>query len=185
MSVTFNETKTIQTANRPDMIDLTNRRNGYFGWNVQNVQITHVKDSHLEFQQNIWDVTVRSVTETTEYATITYTRDRSLPRLQELRALEEKYEGLEREMEKQLEKRYVKNRWSFHALLLWIPSAILSWWSTLATNIFAYGGIGLFVIMNVVRMRNRKAADAEMEKIRPKMRAVEKECEAILVDMMH
>jgi len=186
MGIILNETKTIQTKNQPSMIDSVNKRNGHFGWNVQSIQITHVKDSHLEFQERTWDVEIRSVTETTEYATITYTRDRALPRLAELRDMESKYEALENEYRIQSNK-WDENKVELRALILVLigvlttgTQGVLGTISTLCL----IAGIALTALVNVLRAPRRKAAGEAMKEARQKMVVIEEACENLLAEIM-
>ena len=85
------ETKTIQTVNDPSAIDQANAFYQQFFWNVQSVQITHVKDSHQEYFDWGSSVEVKTVTETTQYATITYNRDKLIPHYDDIVRLEKAY----------------------------------------------------------------------------------------------
>ena len=86
------ETRVIQVPNSPAYIDAVSERAGLFFWNVQSVQITHSQDSHLE---NWGYLGTWSVTETTNYATITLEREKTLPGYSRIVELEARYEALE------------------------------------------------------------------------------------------
>lgn len=91
------ETKTIQTRNDTSLIDQMNKREELFFWNVQSVQVTHVQDSHTEFRDKAFmnAIEVSTVTETTQYATITYERDKMIPLYDEVVELEKEYCAIE------------------------------------------------------------------------------------------
>ena len=75
------ETKIIQVENDPTTINRSNEVWGQFGWNVQNIQITHSQNTKT--YSSAWDQlggnTSRTVETTTiNYATITYQRDKGM-----------------------------------------------------------------------------------------------------------
>ncbi len=74
------ETKIIQVANDPNVINASNEEWGKFGWSVQNIQVTHSQDTKTytkTFTDYVYgDKTVE--TTTINYATITYQRDKHM-----------------------------------------------------------------------------------------------------------
>ena len=70
------ETKTIQVRNDPEVIDSVNKRNGIFFWSVQGDTVFQ----HIEH---------------TNYATITYVRDKTMPRYDEIVSIETQLESKE------------------------------------------------------------------------------------------
>jgi len=86
------ETKIIQVSNSPSIINETNELWSYFGWNVQNVQITHSQDTRT-YTRGLDYYTGDKTVETTtiNYATITYQRDKNMPHYREFCELEREY----------------------------------------------------------------------------------------------
>lgn len=87
----FLETMVRQTRNDPEAIAADNHAQARFFWGVKNVQITHFKDSHNEFTDYGSAIEVKTITETTQYATITYERDTRMPYYEEVKDLERRY----------------------------------------------------------------------------------------------
>lgn len=89
------ETKVIQVANDPDVLNRVNEFWGKFGWAVTNVQITHSQDTRT--YTSGWDYyTGENTVETTtiNYATITYQRDKEMRNYAQLAALQQEYENV-------------------------------------------------------------------------------------------
>ena len=80
----FYETRTIQVANDPNVIDKTNELMGEFFWEVKSQQITDRKDSHTEHTDYGSYIEERVVTSSANYCTITYQRDKMLPHYDEV-----------------------------------------------------------------------------------------------------
>ena len=73
------ETKVIQVANDPDVINKVNEVWGSFGWSVMNVQITHSQNTKTYSKGLDWYTGNHTVETTTiDYATITYQRDKEM-----------------------------------------------------------------------------------------------------------
>lgn len=95
------ETKIIQVENSPTTINNCNTEWGYFGWSVQNVQVTYSQDTRtytkgwLDYQTGSKTVE----TTTVNYATITYQRDKHMPNYQQIVKLENDYAELIDELE--------------------------------------------------------------------------------------
>lgn len=87
----FSETKTVQVRNDPEVIDRVNARNSIFFWAVQSTQITDTKNTSFS---RVGDTLYQEV-EHTNYATITYTRDKTMPRYEEVTAIEKQLEQKE------------------------------------------------------------------------------------------
>ena len=85
------ESKTVQVQNSPSAIDDANRRYGLFFWAVQSTQITDTKNTSFT---DLGDTILQKV-EHTNYATITYTRDKTMPRYDEITAIEKELEDKE------------------------------------------------------------------------------------------
>lgn len=102
----FLETMVRQTQNDPCAIEADNREQARFFWGVKNVQITHFKDSHNEFTDWGDVIEVKTVTETTQYATITYERDTRIPHYAEVVAVEERYRAAKSRVHSLEEQRY-------------------------------------------------------------------------------
>lgn len=92
------ETVTIQTVNVPTTINQIHERYALFFWNALNVQVTHVRDSHLEFKDVGDAVQVSSVTTNIEYATVTYERDKLMPYYDEVVIAEKELDACEEEL---------------------------------------------------------------------------------------
>ncbi len=80
------ETKTIQVRNDPEEIDEAVQFYGLFFWEYKDTQITNYKNTTYS---SYGDVIVGE-TEHTNYATITFTRNKLMPHYDEIVALEEK-----------------------------------------------------------------------------------------------
>ena len=85
------ETKTIQVRNDPEEIDRVTRKYGLFFWSVQGTQITDTKNTTY----SVVGDTIFRETEHTNYATITLTRDKLMPRYEEVTELEKLLEQKE------------------------------------------------------------------------------------------
>lgn len=90
------ETKVIQVANTPSVINDANASHALWGWSVQSVQITDRKTVYDGDTTGYVDelgvhATTQRITETVNYATITYVRDLDDPNTPELRRLEQEY----------------------------------------------------------------------------------------------
>lgn len=90
------ETKVIQVANSPREINAANASNALWGWSVMSVQITDRKTVYDGDTTGYVDelgvhATTQRITETVNYATITYVRDLDAPNAAELRRLENEY----------------------------------------------------------------------------------------------
>lgn len=92
------ETKVIQVANSPSEINAVNASQALWGWSVLSVQITDRKtvydgDTTGYVNELGLHATTQRITETANYATITYSRDLDAPNVEELRRLEREYEN--------------------------------------------------------------------------------------------
>lgn len=92
------ETKVIQVANAPSEINAVNASQALWGWSVMSVQITDRKTVYDGDTTGYVDelglhATTQRITETANYATITYSRDLDAPNTAELRRLEKEYEN--------------------------------------------------------------------------------------------
>jgi hypothetical protein len=90
------ETKVIQVANSPSEINAVNASQALWGWSVMSVQITDRKTVYDGDTTGYVDelglhATTQRITETVNYATITYSRDLDAPNTAELRRLEKEY----------------------------------------------------------------------------------------------
>lgn len=65
-----------------------------FGWQVQNSQRVYSKDSHNEVRDYGTLIGIKTVTETTDFIKITFSRDRAMPHYSELKKLNDEYEAL-------------------------------------------------------------------------------------------
>ncbi len=97
------ESKIIQIANDPAVINNATEIWGSFGWTVLSVQVTHSQDSRT-YQQWYEYGTNYSTTETTtiNYATITFQRDKKMNHYAEIVTLERQYHTLINEMESKI-----------------------------------------------------------------------------------
>ncbi len=91
------ETKVVQVANSPSEINAINASQALWGWSVMSVQITDRKTVYDGDTTGYVDelgvhTTTQRITETANYATITYTRDLDAPNAKELSRLETEYE---------------------------------------------------------------------------------------------
>ncbi len=68
-----------------------------FGWSLLSSQEVHLKDSHLENKLGLFGENLVSVTETTHYVKLAFSRDLDLANLDKLRELERQYYGLQPE----------------------------------------------------------------------------------------
>ncbi len=68
-----------------------------FGWSLLSSQEVHVKDSHLENKLGLFGESLVSVTETTHYVKLVFSRDLDMPNIDKLRELERQYHGLQPE----------------------------------------------------------------------------------------
>ena len=92
------ETKVMQVANSPSEINAINASQALWGWSVLSVQITDRKTVYDGDTTGYVDelglhATTQRITETANYATITYVRDPDDPNTPELRRLEQEYEN--------------------------------------------------------------------------------------------
>lgn len=92
------ETKVLQIANSPSEINAVNASQALWGWSVLSVQITDRKtvydgDTTGYVNELGLHATTQRITETANYATITYSRDLDAPNTAELRRLEKEYEN--------------------------------------------------------------------------------------------
>ena len=150
------ETKIIQVNNDPQVINETNALYGSFGWIVQNVQITHTKNSTVTHEQ-VGDVIFENKeTETINYATITYQRSRGMDHYDEIAALEREYETLT--------KRMIECKAAYHTCE---PSLVWPWLLAPVTWPIA-----------IFKYLKNKAKEAERNEMRPKLDAEYKRMKA-------
>ncbi|MBE6550718.1 MAG: zinc ribbon domain-containing protein [Ruminococcaceae bacterium] len=75
----------------PDLENITIDVYESFGWELRSSQTVDNKDTHLENRFG----TIYSVTESTNYVKLTFRRNKALPRINELRELEDEYQSYE------------------------------------------------------------------------------------------
>ncbi len=66
-----------------------------FGWSLLSTQAVHVKDSPLENKVGLFGDSLVSVTESTRYVKLAFSRDLDLPNIDKLRELEKQYYALQ------------------------------------------------------------------------------------------
>ncbi|MBQ4610027.1 MAG: hypothetical protein IJN79_02535 [Clostridia bacterium] len=90
------ETKVVQVANNPDILNRTNEIWGSFGWNVSNVQVTHSQNTKT-YTSGFGHWTGDSTVETTtiNYATVTYQREKNMENYERVVELENEYAAME------------------------------------------------------------------------------------------
>ena len=150
------ETKIIQVENSPNVINQANAEWGSFGWNVQNVQITHSQDTRT-YTKTAWDVysgdkTVE--TTTINYATITYQRDRGMENYQAVSQLEYEYNSALEQME---------------SIITNAPDASINWF--IAIWLLCLFPIGIFYLIAKFRQKKQREKyfdDNEAEFVRLK-----------------
>ena len=101
------ETKIIQVANDPDVINSVNEVWGAFGWNVLGVQITNTQNTKTYTKDLLDYVSGFNTVETTtiNYATITYQRDTKTEHYSKLVGLQNEMERL---IEENVEPKYIR-----------------------------------------------------------------------------
>lgn len=153
------ETVTIQTVNEPTKINQLHERYSLFFWNVLNVQVTHVRDSHLEFKDFGETVQVKSVTTNIEYATITYERDKLMPHYDEIVRAEkelDEYETALSEKRKRLNAINTRLRW-----WLWGVALGIGGWLESVLPVVVGSILGILLIAGVVvyTFKSKKKAE--------------------------
>ena len=84
----FYETRTIQVANDPSVIDAITNEAGTFMWQVLSQQVTDRKETHTEHESFGYDIYERVVTNSANYCTISLRRDKAMPHYDEIIRLE-------------------------------------------------------------------------------------------------
>lgn len=147
------ETKVIQVANAPHIINQVNEEWGYFGWNVQNVQITNSQNtktytSALDYLSGNQTATVE--TTTINYATITYQRDKSIPNYARIVELEHLYEDTNAKI----------------VSLLNDDSAKINWLVGIALLVFLWpAGIAYFIVKMKRKSTAKKQKPEQLETV--------------------
>lgn len=146
------ETKIIQVENDPATINRSNELWGQFGWNVQNVQITHSQNTKT--YSSAWDQLGGNTSQTVEtttinYATITYQRDKGMPNYAQIAELERQFNEAANEIDN------LQRPESSKGCLTWYLMIVV--WPV---------GIGYLIYRLAKRGERKKAKAEKMERIR-------------------
>ena len=120
------ETKVIQVANNPNVLNRTNEIWGSFGWNVSNVQVTHSQNTRT-YTSGFGHWTGDSTVETTtiNYATVTYQREKNMENYDRVVELENEYAEIELFINKVSKRRGFPSLLAIIFMILIYPVGIL------------------------------------------------------------